>query len=63
MKEEVIVEVDEEGVVTYEVSGIKGQGCKALTAELDRALGGGGKSTPTKELYEKPLSQKEQHRA
>ena len=63
MKEEIIIEVDEEGVAQYEVKGVKGSSCKTLTADLDKALGGKGVSTPTKEMYEKPKQQKEKHRA
>lgn len=63
MKEEIIFEVDQEGVVEYEVKGIKGTSCKALTADLDKAFGGGGSSKPTKEMYEQPKQQQNSNRA
>lgn len=39
MAEITVVINDETGEVTYDVKGVKGKGCEALTQELDEALG------------------------
>jgi hypothetical protein len=62
MAEQVILTVDEEGRLEYEVKGVKGSGCKALTAELDKAMGGKATAKPTKEMYEQPKKE-QQHRS
>lgn len=62
-KEFITIEIDEEGAVQYEVTGVKGAKCKQVTAELDKALGGNGTSTPTKEFHETPQKEKLKHKA
>ena len=38
-KPEIIIEIDEDGNITFEVNNVKGQGCKELTKALEDALG------------------------
>lgn len=46
--QQVIVTVDETGEVKVEARGVKGSGCKALTAAIERAIGDvtGDRKTP-----------------
>lgn len=37
--ETVIVEIDPDAKITVSVDGVRGPGCKALTAAIERALG------------------------
>ncbi len=46
------VTIDKHGKVQMEVQGAIGQECKALTAPLERALGGSPVSTPKPELFQ-----------
>jgi hypothetical protein len=62
MSKEIIVEATPEGVVTITVSGVTGPACKDLTKSFEDALGVAVSSTPTKEMYEKPLKIKQQVR-
>jgi hypothetical protein len=36
---EIMVTIDDDGNVSYEVKGVKGSGCEELTKELDAELG------------------------
>jgi len=54
----ITVTVDTAGNAEISVAGFKGSGCKALTRDLERALGKESSSTPTKERYERPERQK-----
>ncbi len=49
---EIIVTIPEEGSITIQVVNVKGEGCKDLTAPLERKLGVKISDTPTKEMYE-----------
>lgn len=50
--ETVTVEVDKAGAVTVKVNGVKGGGCKALTADIERALGKVTSDVPTAEMHQ-----------
>ena len=50
--EKIKVTIKPNGDSTVEVSGVKGEGCKALTAALEAALGTPTASAPTGEMYE-----------
>lgn len=52
MSEKIIVTIKPDGLTTVEVQGVKGEGCKALTAALEAALGTPTASVPTGEMYE-----------
>jgi hypothetical protein len=57
-REEIEVVIDQEGEATVHVQGVKGKGCTALTAELEKALGQVGQRTMTREAGERPLEVK-----
>lgn len=46
------VTIEPSGRVSMEVEGAVGEQCKALTAPLERVLGGKTTSTPKPELYQ-----------
>lgn len=48
--QEVIMDFNEEGDAVIAVKGVKGHGCKALTADLEAALGETVKDEPTREM-------------
>jgi hypothetical protein len=48
-----------EGKVTISVNGAKGKTCTDLTKKLEEALGEVTSDTPTKEMFEKPVVQKQ----
>ena len=52
------INVTAEGSVTVAVSGVKGTGCKALTADIERALG-----TVTSDKNTSEYTEQEQHNA
>lgn len=52
MSEHIRVTIKPSGDTVIEVSGVKGDGCKALTAGIERALGTPSSSIPTGEAYE-----------
>ena len=52
MAEEIVIEIDQVGAAKLTVNGCAGPSCKALTADIERALGSVSKDTPTKEMYE-----------
>ena len=55
MKQERIrVRIKEDGTVSMEVEGIKGESCLAATADLEEALGVVTKRDKTKEYHERP---------
>jgi hypothetical protein len=57
-REEIEIEINEEGAATIHVKGVKGKTCTKLTADLEKALGKvtGRKMTP--EAREPPLQVK-----
>lgn len=57
MSDEIIVEVATDGKTTISVRGHKGSGCKALTRELEKALGKVQSDSATNEMYERPERQ------
>ena len=50
--EQIIVTVNIEAEVTVEVKGHPGPGCKALTREIEQALGETTSDEPTRELHQ-----------
>ena len=50
--EQIIVTVSTEAEVTVEVKGHSGPGCKALSREIEQALGETTKDEPTRELHQ-----------
>lgn len=57
MSEEILITIPKKGKIKIEVKGIKGQGCKALTEELEKALGRTTSDKPTEEMNEQPVNQ------
>lgn len=55
-EETVIVDINEEGVPTISVVGVKGSGCKALTASLENRLGIVTTDVPTEEMHQKEIT-------
>lgn len=54
-EERITVEIDPEGNPTVTARGVKGEGCKALTAPLEAALGGDViTDVATADMYERP---------
>ena len=53
---------DDTGEVIYEVSGIKGKDCEALTKELDEALGTVVKNKKLPEFFQQQ-KQQQKHRS
>lgn len=51
--EEIRVTINRDGTISYEVRGVKCEGCQALTAEID-AMSKGTSSKKTNEFFEKP---------
>lgn len=51
-KREMKITIGKDGNVSYEVKGVKGEGCKDLTKFLDDALGEVKSSDNTTEFYE-----------
>ena len=51
--EQITVEIDAEGNPTVSVAGVKGSGCKKLTADLEAALGKVTDSKNTREFAER----------
>jgi hypothetical protein len=52
MSESIFVRIKPNGTSIIDVKGVKGEGCKALTASLEAALGTPSTSVPTGEAYE-----------
>lgn len=52
MSTKVIVRIDKTGMSTVEVQGVKGESCKDITANLEKALGKTVETTPTNEMFE-----------
>ena len=59
MSEKITVTIKPTGDTTVEVSGVKGEGCKALTAALEQALGSPTSDIATSEMYELDHAQTE----
>lgn len=57
MSEKIKVTIKPNGDSVVEVSGVKGEGCRALTAALEAALGNTTSDTATSEMYEQPENQ------
>jgi hypothetical protein len=55
--EQVTVEIDADGNPTVKVTGVKGSGCKKLTADLEAALGKVTDSKNTREFAERPATE------
>ncbi len=53
-EEKIIVTISPGSVVAVEVVGHQGPGCKALTEDLEKALGSVASDKPTKEMFAKP---------
>lgn len=62
MADEIIVEIGKKGEVTVSVKGFKGSGCKALTRDLERALGKVVEDSPTREMHEQPIRENQKVR-
>lgn len=61
--EQIIVTVSPEAEVTVEVNGHLGPGCKALSREIEQALGETTRDEPTRELQQTADTQvRAQHR-
>ena len=50
-KAEITLEIDDDGNIRLEVSGVKGKDCEALTADLEAALGVVSERKRTHEYY------------
>ena len=50
--EEIFVDCDPHGGVAVSVKGVKGSGCKKLTAEFEKSLGKEMSSEKTREYFE-----------
>lgn len=50
-REEVEITIDKEGNVSFEVKGVKGRGCEALTKKLEEGLGKVTRRKHKKEWY------------
>ena len=59
MSEKIKVTIKPNGNSVVEVSGVKGSGCKALTAALEAALGTPSSDVPTTDMYENEQQQTE----
>ena len=58
LEEKVIFEIDTKGNTKVTVKGVKGRGCKALTADFEKGLGKTISDVDTKEIYEQqPVQQ------
>ncbi len=53
-KEEIIITISPKSEVQIKVVGYNGPGCKALTADLEKALGQVKEDSPTKDMYAIP---------
>jgi len=51
-QQQIIVDVSPKGEVKVSVKGVAGKGCKALTEDLERALGETTSSAPTPEMHQ-----------
>jgi hypothetical protein len=54
-REEIEVEINDEGEATVHVKGIKGKTCTDLTADIEKALGKVAERKMTPEAHEPPL--------
>lgn len=52
MAEEIIITVPLHGSQTVKVTGVKGKGCRAITAEYEKSLGRRVASEDTREAHE-----------
>lgn len=48
---QMVVTIGEDGEVKVEANGVKGSGCKALTAEIERSLGKVTGDVSTSEMF------------
>jgi hypothetical protein len=55
----ILIEATPDGEVTITAEGVKGTDCKHFTKDFEAALGTSKSSTPTREMYEKPLKAKQ----
>lgn len=55
--QELEITIDNEGNVKVEVSGIRGEGCRALTKNIENAVGEIRERTCTADYYEQPVQE------
>ena len=56
-KHRITITIAPDGKTTVGVNGVKGAGCKQLTAAFEQMLGKPGESKETSEFYEQPQVQ------
>lgn len=62
-KEKVIVQIDKDGGITVKVEGVKGRACKALTNDMEKALGVVTATKATAEAFQREEHAKHTHTA
>lgn len=58
MAHKLILEFAEDGTYQVKVEGVAGSGCKAVTKDIEEALGKVTESKPTNEMYQQAKQQK-----
>jgi len=53
MSERIVITIDEEGATEIAVNGVAGPGCKALTKNIEQALGEVIHDAPTSEFHQR----------
>lgn len=49
---EITITINTDGDTELKVNGVKGSGCKQLTAQIEKALGRTTRDTPTAEMHQ-----------